>query len=620
MIAAAGPLERALHRQGSRREAHQESEAHDIPRRTARHWGHREQRVKDGLLAVIEAGARAVIPAASIVEARRDQMFPVLAPAEIARLRRFGELRSYRAGEALAKVGDKGHGLTLILAGKVEITRRDGSGPGIPITTHEAGAFMGELAQLSGRPSLVDAAAREPVEALVISPERLRALLVAEAELGERIMRALILRRVGLIETGVGGPVIVGPPANGDVLRLDGFLSRNGHPHQTLDPETDTDARALIERFHVDPGQLPIVVCPGGELLRNPTETALARCLGLVGPIDPNRVYDVAIVGAGPAGLAAAVYAGSEGLSTLVLDCRAFGGQAGASARIENYLGFPTGISGMALMARAYNQAQKFGVEMAIPDEAIGLEPDGEAGAGRHVLRLFNDERVSCRSLVIATGARYRRLEVENLERFEAASVHYWASPVEAKLCTGEEVALVGAGNSAGQAVVYLASQVAKVWLLVRGRDLASSMSRYLVDRIQGLSNVEVVTQARITGVEGRDATLEAVRWRAGVSGREVRRPIHHLFLFIGADPNTAWLSGSEIALDPKGFVCTGRDVGGGRHALETSRRGVFAIGDVRSGSVKRVAAAVGEGAQVVAALHVFLAEGSRERALAATA
>ena len=258
------------------------------------------------------------------------------------------------------------------------------------------------------------------------------------------------------------------------------------------------------------------MLCPGGQLLRNPSETELARCIGLVGPIDPNRVYDVVIVGAGPAGLAAAVYAASEGLSVLVLDCRAFGGQAGASARIENYLGFPTGITGMALMARAYNQAQKFGVEMAIPDEVIGLEALRDATEGRFVLKLSNNERVSARSIVIASGARYRRLAVDGLEIFEGASVHYWASPLEAKLCAGQEVALVGAGNSAGQAAVYLASQVAKVWLLVRGRGLASSMSRYLVDRIAGLSNVEVLTKTIITGLEGRDGMLEAIRWRTG--------------------------------------------------------------------------------------------------------
>jgi thioredoxin reductase (NADPH) len=554
------------------------------------------------------------LPNPSIMDTRRHQMFPVLEPVEIERVRRFGKVRSYGAGEALAKVGEKGHGLTVILAGTVDVTQHDESGRRDPIVTHGSGAFMGELAQLAGRPALVDAYAQTAVHALIIPPEQLRALLIAEAELGERIMRALILRRVGLLERGAGGPVIVGRAENGDVLRLRSFLRRNGHPHQTLNPEIDPEAKALIERFHVDPGQLPIVLCPGGELLRNPSENELARCIGLVGPIDPNRVYDVAIVGAGPAGLAAAVYAASEGLSVLVLDCRAFGGQAGASARIENYLGFPTGITGMALMARAHNQARKFGVEMAIPDEVIGLEEASRPNKARFVLKLSNNERVSARSVVIASGARYRQLAVDGLASFEAASVHYWASPLEGKLCAGQEVALVGAGNSAGQAVVYLASQVAKVWLLVRGRDLASSMSRYLVDRITGLSNVEVLTQTTVTGVEGRDAMLEAIRWRAGSSGEEVRRPIQHLFLFIGADPNTEWLSGSGVALDRKGFVLTGAGTTENRHPLETSRPGIFAIGDVRSGSVKRVAAAVGEGAQVVATLHAILPSADREQ------
>jgi thioredoxin reductase (NADPH) len=331
----------------------------------------------------------------------------------------------------------------------------------------------------------------------------------------------------------------------------------------------------------------------------------------LLGPIDPNRLYDVVIVGAGPAGLATAVYAGSEGLSVLVLDCRAFGGQAGASARIENYLGFPTGISGMALMARAYNQAQKFGVEMAIPDEAMGLDCLDGAESGPFVVRLSNNERAKARSIVLATGARYRRLAVAGLEAFEGLSVHYWASPLEAKLCSGQEVALVGAGNSAGQAAVYLASHVAKVWLLVRGPELAASMSRYLVDRIAGLANVEVLTQTKVTGLEGRDGVLEAIRWRQGSgegSAEDVRRPIQHLFLFIGAEPNTGWLSGSGVALDAKGFVLTGGDCNETRNPLETSRNGIFAIGDVRSGSIKRVAAAVGEGAQVVATLHATLA------------
>ena len=548
------------------------------------------------------------MPAApqSIIDTRRHQMFPVLEATDIERVRRFGKVRAYRAGEALVQVGHVGPGLTIILTGQVDVTQHDESGRRRHIVTHGPGSFMGELAQLAGRPALVNAHAQEEVEALIIAPGELRALLIAEAELGEHVMRALILRRVGLLETGAGGPVIVGRPQNADVLRLEGFLRRNGHPYQRLDAETDAEAKALIERFHVDTGQLPIVLCPRGELLRNPTESELARCIGLLGPIDPNRLYDVVIVGAGPAGLAGAVYAGSEGLSVLVLDCRAFGGQAGASMRIENYLGFPTGIRGMALMARAYNQAQKFGVEMAIPDEVMELDPSGGAGNGPFVLKLSNSERAMARSIVIATGARYRRLAVDGLEAFEGTSVHYWASPLEAKLCSGQEVALVGAGNSAGQAAAYLASHVAKVWLLVRGPDLAASMSRYLVDRIAGLSNVEVLTQTNVTGLEGRGGVLEAIHWRQK-SGADVRKPIAHLFLFIGADPNTQWLSGSGVALDAKGFVLTGGDCNESRNPLETSRRGVFAIGDVRSGSVKRVAAAVGEGAQVVAVLHAAL-------------
>ena len=543
----------------------------------------------------------------SIREQRRDQTDPTLDALEIERVRRFGDLRSFRAGQPLQTMGQNAAGLTVIVAGKVEVTERDHFDSRKPIAIHGPGNFMGELAQLADRPALVDAIAQESVEALVIAPERLRALIIAEAELGERIMRALILRRVAILQTGTGGPIILGRPENGDVLRLQGFLRRNDHPYQLLNPETDAPAKALIERFRIDPGHLPIVLCPGGQLLRNPGDNELARCLGLVRPIDPDRLYDVAVVGAGPAGLATAVYAASEGLSVIVLDGRAFGGQAGASARIENYLGFPTGISGIALMARAYHQAQKFGAEMAIPDEATSLRVN-EGMVGRFTLGLQNGERVSARSVVLAMGVRYRRPAVENLNVFEALSVHYWASPLEAKLCANQEVALVGAGNSAGQAAVYLASRGVVVWMLARRSDLSATMSSYLVDRIRGLANVKVVTDVTISGLEGRGNMLEAVRWQISATGQEVSRAIKHLFLFIGAEPNTEWLSGSGIALDPKGFILTGADAGGDRHQLETTRSGVFAIGDVRSKSVKRVAAAVGEGAQVVAALHTSLA------------
>ena len=543
----------------------------------------------------------------SVFGTRFDQTFPKLDRLDIERMRRFGAVRRYAAGERIMTAGQVVPGLVVILAGSAAVTERDQLDSDKPIVTYSEGDFMGELALLAGRRALADAAAVDVVEALIIAPERLRALMIAEAELGERIMRALILRRVALLKSGTGGPIILGRADNGDVLRLQGFLRRNGHPHQLLNPETDPPAKVLIERFHIDPGQLPIVLCPNGQLLRNPGEGDLARCLGLVGPIDPDRVYDVAVVGAGPAGLATAVYAASEGLSALVLDCRAFGGQAGASSRIENYLGFPTGISGMALMARAYNQAQKFGAELVIPDEATSLvAPDGDMAS--FTLNLQTGEQVRARSVVVATGARYRRLDLGNLDVFEASSVHYWASPIEAKLCANQDVALVGAGNSAGQAVVYLASQGAKVCMLVRRNDLAETMSRYLVDRIRGLANVEVVTGATVCGLEGQDGALQAVRWRLRTNGEEIRRAVGHLFLFIGADPNTDWLGGSGVALDRRGFILTGDDAGGGRHPLETTRRGVFAIGDVRAKSIKRVAAAVGEGAQVVAALHVFLA------------
>src|SRR5580698_10210144 len=333
------------------------------------------------------------------MDTRREQMFPTLAMADIDRLRRFGSPRQFKPGEFLKRVGEVAPGLFVVLSGEVRVAPHDR--PDEPIVTYHAGSFLGELAQLSGRPSLADAVALSDVEAILIPPPRLRELIVAEAEIGERIMRALILRRVGLLERNIGGPVIVGRADNRDVLRLENFLTRNGHPHQRLDPDTDNCAKTLVERFRVSPAELPIVLCPNGEMLRNPSENQLARCIGMTHALDSNKIYDVAIVGSGPAGLAAAVYAASEGLSVIGLDCRAFGGQAGASMRIENYLGFPTGITGLALMARAYNQAQKFGAEMAIPDQVNGLSEDGN----HFVLRLDDGERVTARAVVIASGA-----------------------------------------------------------------------------------------------------------------------------------------------------------------------------------------------------------------------
>jgi len=542
--------------------------------------------------------------APSWVDSRQEQIFPMLTPAELQRLARFGEPRTYAAGEVIKTAGELGHGLTLILHGEAATTYRRPNGEVVPLVNPVAGEFIGELSQISGRPALVDCKARTEVHAVLIPPERLQALFVEEAELGERIMRALILRRMVLLERGVGGPILVGRRSSADVLRLSDFLARNAHPQQLLDPDDEADAATLIEKFEVARDELPIVLCPNGQVLRNPTEDQLARSLGLVSRLDPERIYDVAVVGAGPAGLAAAVYAASEGLKVIVLDRRAFGGQAGASSRIENYLGFPTGISGMSLMGRAYSQAQKFGVEMAIPDEAVSLQPES---GGLWRLKLQSGEQVRSRAVVLACGAQYRRLHVDRLEAFEGASVHYWASPLEARLCGSQAVALVGGGNSAGQAIVFLAGQAAKVTVLIRGAGLEASMSRYLVERIAALPNVEVIPNATVEALVGEPGALTAVTWRDGRTGEVRTVPASHVFSFIGAAPHTGWLAGSGVALDDKGFVVTDRTGAGGM--LCAGAPGVFAIGDVRAGSTKRLAAAVGEGAQAAAALHAYLAE-----------
>ena len=412
------------------------------------------------------------------------------------------------------------------------------------------------------------------------------------------------------------GSVLVGNPGTANLARIEDFLRRNGYPYTVLDAAKDADGRAMVERLGMLPADLPLMVCPNGTVLKCPTEAEAGVCLGITPELDPDKIYDVAVVGAGPAGLATAVYAGSEGLSVLVLDSKAFGGQAGASARIENYFGFPTGISGLALTARAFNQALKFGVEVAIPLEVERLdcgEADRRSGAP-HRLVLNNGVTVSAKTVVIASGARYRRPPIDNLAQFEGAGVSYWASPVEAKLCEGEEVALVGGGNSAGQAVVFLAPKVRKLHLVVRGEGLEASMSRYLIDRINALPNVELHTKTEIVGLEGgENGGLTGAVFRDKTTGETHTCHMRHLFLFIGADPNANWLTHC-VEVDGKGFVVTGNGFADGsveREVLpfETSRPGVFAIGDVRAGSTKRVAAAVGEGAAVVPQIHEVLAE-----------
>ena len=536
------------------------------------------------------------------VDDRDHQRFPVLTLHQMEAVRRFasGPETRFEPGDLIYAIGATDVAAWLVLDGSIEVVRRDGLTGEAPVVTHHRGQFSGEVNQLAGRPSIAGGrAGPEGCTALPFDPAHLRALLVGSAEVGEIVMRALILRRVSLIAQGSAGTILIGVPGSADIVRLQGFLTRSGYPNLVLDVRVDGEGRTLVDRLGVLPEQLPLVVCPSGPILRRPTDAELAACLGIMPQLDPEKIYDVAVVGAGPSGLATAVYAASEGLSVIVLDAQAMGGQAGASARIENYLGFPTGISGQALTGRAFNQALKFGAEIAIPVRVETLH----CNEGEPSLDLTSGDTLRARSVVIASGARYRRPDLPNLADFEGSGISYWASPIEARLCAGEEVALVGGGNSAGQAVVYLAPHVKRLHLVVR-RDLAQTMSRYLIDRIAALPNVELHVGSEIAELQGTSATgLSGVVFRHRASGDLVERAVRHLFLFIGADPNAEWASDC-VETDGKGFIVTGT------HALslETSVPGVFAIGDVRAGSTKRVAAAVGEGAAVVAQIHAMLA------------
>jgi thioredoxin reductase (NADPH) len=539
---------------------------------------------------------------------RYEETFPTLTAPEMARLRRYGTLQKYADGEMLCQTGKAVPGAFVLLHGVVAITERDGLGHARPIAEMGVGQFLGELGLFSGRIALVDATAEGEVEALLIPPERLPSLLITQTDLGERIVRALILRRVALLQASTGGVVLIGPPTATGVIRLQGFLARNGYPQHVLDSATDPEAKEVIARYADVAGGLPLAVCPDGTVLGNPSEAALARGIGMIVPTRSDMVYDVAVVGAGPAGLSTAVYAASEGLSVAVLDARAFGGQAGASARIENYLGFPTGISGQALAARAFIQAQKFGADVIIPATAKTLDCSRTDGA--FALEMEGGDRLHARAVVVASGARYRRPEIPEIARFEGRGVWYWASPIEARLCAGDEVILVGGGNSAGQAAVFLSSHASKVRMAVRGASLVASMSRYLIDRIAATPNIELMTETEIVALAGSpDGELEKVRWLNLRSGVETEAPIRNVFLFIGADPATEWLQGCGVAMDKWGFVTTGNRTSARATTsqLESSVPGVFAIGDVRSGSVKRVGGAIGEGAQVVASIHAFL-------------
>jgi thioredoxin reductase (NADPH) len=542
---------------------------------------------------------------------RLHQIFPRLSAEEIARMRRFGTPRHWAAGETLLDTGRPGPGMILVLSGAVSISRCDGLGRCLRVAQYHTGEFAGDVGQLSGQHSLVNAVALEPVDALVFPPEQLRALINSEAELGERILRALILRRVSAIEVGVG-VVLIGQGQDARLHDLCGFLTRNAHPYRVLDVASDGEARMLVEQFSATPDDLPLAVCADGNVLRRPSGAQLAAALGFLQAVDPSNVYDVAIVGAGPAGLAAAVYAASEGLSVVVLDCRAPGGQAGASARIENYLGFPTGISGHALAGRAFTQANKFGAHIAIPLEVVALH----CGEQPYRLETRCGGSVPARTVVIASGAVYRRPAIAGLDAFEGRGVYYWASPLEARMCKRAEVALVGGGNSAGQAIVFLAGHAAHVHVLIRKDSFETTMSRYLIDRIAGLPHVTVHPHTEVGRLDGDAGGLASVVLKTPIEDGAARLDVRHLFLFTGAEPNTDWLRTCNVELDAHGFVLTGaavpsserRAVDATAANLMTSVGGVFAVGDARAGSMKRVATAVGEGAAVVAQIHELLA------------
>jgi thioredoxin reductase (NADPH) len=537
---------------------------------------------------------------------REAQTFPHLTAEMLARLAPYGHEERLAAGTLLFERGQRSVDFFVVLAGSVEIYDHDQDGRVNVFTVHGERQFTGELDLFNNREILVSGRAGAHSRVLRVKRADFRRMVTAETDIGEIIMRAFILRRVGLIRHVQGGVVLIGAGHAGDTLRLQRFLVRNGYPHRLLDTELDAEAGGFLHGFALTPDQLPVVVTPDHRILRNPTAALLADGLGLTERIDPDRVFDVAVVGAGPAGLAAAVYAASEGLDTIVIEAVAPGGQAGTSSKIENYLGFPTGISGQALAGRAQVQAQKFGARLAISRSAAGLDCSGRP----YRIRLDDGQQVAASAVVVATGARYRKIDVPDYGRFEGQGIHYAATAMEAQLCAGEEVIVVGGGNSAGQAAVFLSRTVRHVHMLVRAGGLAATMSDYLVQRIDSSPRITLYTQTEITALAG-DGYLRRVTWTRRDTGASETRPVGNLFVMIGAEPNTDWLR-SCLDLDPKGFVVTGQDRAGLALAspFATTTPGVFAVGDVRSGSVKRVASGVGEGSVVVSAVHQFLNPG----------
>jgi thioredoxin reductase (NADPH) len=546
---------------------------------------------------------------ASIEIERREQMFPRLTSAQVERIAALGQRLEVRAGQVLYEPGDANTRFFVVVAGGIDLLRRLNNHEE-RITRLEPGQFSGELDLLSARRSLVRAVVAGDGTLIAVEHDQLRALVRRDAELSELLMRAFILRRMGLLAQGSGDLIVIGSRHSGDTLRLKEFLTRNAHPYSYRDVESDPEVQAVLDRFGVGVAEVPVIICKGGKVIRNPPLDSLALELGLSTVLDTGSVKDLVIIGAGPAGLAAAVYAASEGLDVLVIEETAPGGQAGTSSRIENYLGFPTGISGQALAGRALVQAEKFGADIAVARTALRLDCD----ARPYKLHLANGDVVRTRSIVIASGARYHRPDIPELGRFEGTGVFYSATHLEAQLCDGQEIAIVGGGNSAGQAAVFLSGIARHIRVWVRGPGLAESMSRYLIQRIESSPNVVVQARTQIDALEGSDG-LERVRCRNVETGRAETHDIRQVFMMTGADPNTAWLKGC-VVLDAKQFVKTGADLhpdelheAGWKLArppqsFETSIPGVFAVGDVRSGSVKRVAAAVGEGSGCVSLVH----------------
>jgi thioredoxin reductase (NADPH) len=552
---------------------------------------------------------------ASLYESRREQMFPKLTAQQIARLERHGRRIRTTAGQVLQEAGEGHRDLYVVLAGSLEIVRPGLQGE-LPITVEVAGDFTGEMSTLRGLAGFTRVAVREAGEVLAIRESELRTLVQTDSEIMEIFMRAFILRRMGLIAADQAGDVIlVGSMHSSATVRLVQFLTRNTYPFVMRDVDLDRDAQAFLQGFNLSAGDLPVVLCRGQVVLKSPSNSEVAACLGMNPQLDPEKIRDVVVIGAGPSGLAAAVYAASEGLDVLVIETVAPGGQAGSSSKIENYLGFPTGISGLALAGRALVQAQKFGAEVAIAISAVRLNCDCRP----FLVELSDAHTVKSRTVIIASGAEYRKLAIENLTHYLGVGVYYAATAVEQKLCGDDEVVVVGGGNSAGQAAVFLASNGRRVQLLVRSDGLAVSMSRYLIRRIEETPNITLHVRTEITALEG-NGCLERVTWRTGPNGKPQTHGIRHLFLMTGAVPNTGWLQGC-VALDDKGFVRTGPDLHVENGApdgwplsrpplhLETTIPGIFAVGDVRCGSAKRVAAAVGEGSVCVQLIHRLLSE-----------